>query len=56
MTGIYPFLNLVSDFWHGLLSVLNEYEVISGVTITEVLFGFLVLGIIISVFWKGGRA
>lgn len=56
MSGIYPFLDLVSDFWYSLLSLLNDYHVVGGVTITEMLFGFLVLSLIISVFWKGGRA
>lgn len=43
--------------WLGLiLNKLNQFEIVQGVTIIEALFGFLLLSLVISVFWKGGRA
>lgn len=50
------FLNELADFQYRILSLLNRYEIVAGVSIAEALFGFLVMGIVISVFWKGGRA
>lgn len=49
------FLNEFVDFQYRILNLLHSYEIVSGVSIAEVLFGFLVISIVISVFWKGGR-
>lgn len=50
------FLNELADFQYKILSLLNRFEIAAGVSIAEALFGFLILSIVISVFWKGGRA
>lgn len=43
--------------WLGaILFKLNQFEIAPGVSIIEAIFGFLLLSLIISVFWKGGRA
>lgn len=41
--------------WNDLFDELMQYEVFDGVTLPQILLGFLVMSIIISVFWKGGR-
>jgi len=43
--------------WLGsIFAKLNQFEISPGVSIIEAIFGFLLLSLIISVFWKGGRA
>lgn len=48
----YSFLSWIGSLIHKL----NQFEIAPGVSIIEALFGFLLLSLIISVFWKGGRA
>lgn len=54
-----PFLQFEYQFFDWISQVLlklNQFEIVSGVSIIEALFGFLLLSLVISVFWKGGRA
>lgn len=51
-------LDVVQQFWWWLEEVyetLDEFTVAPNVGIGTALAGFLVLSIVISVFWKGGR-
>ena len=41
--------------WSELFDELMQYQVFQNVTLPQILLGFLVMSIIISVFWKGGR-
>lgn len=56
---MYEFFIFIRDVFVGFIDLLDSYSFnIAGMntSLFEIMFGLLALGIIISVFWKGGRA
>ena len=57
MTFSGPFVDAVNAIIDFMFSVLNavSFEVAPGIGFVTLIFSFIVLSIVISVFWKGGR-
>ena len=52
------FVILIRDFWVDLIDLLNSIQLTVGaikVPLGGLIFAFLVVGIVISVFWKGAK-
>lgn len=56
---MYKFIELVRNFYGAVFNVLDtylfEFDGMS-VSIMDILLGFIIVAIVISVFWKGARA
>lgn len=48
-------LDLLVGFWNSLVSLLDNVQIFGVVSFWDILIGFLILGFIASVFWKGAR-
>lgn len=52
------FFNMIRDFWSDILGRLNGVQISIGsirVPFGGLIFAFLVVGIVVSVFWKGAK-
>ena len=49
-------VDLLVSFWNGLVSMLDDVQVFGVVSFWDIIIGFLILGFIAAVFWKGARA
>lgn len=52
------FFNLIRDFWVDLIGLLNSLQIPIGnisVPFGGLIFAFLVVGIVATVFWKGSK-
>jgi len=55
---ITPFFDMLRDLWAGIFSKLNATVfTVAGtnVSLAIILFAFLIISIVITVFWGGGR-
>ena len=50
------FIDLLVSFWNGLVMMLDNIQVFGVVSFWDLTLGFLILGFVAAVFWKGARA
>lgn len=53
------FFSMVRDFWVSIISLFDRYPITIGnyqVSYFSLVFAFLVIFLVVSVFWKGARA
>lgn len=52
-----PFVDAINSIIDLMLSILNKlnFQIVSGIGFVHLLFAFIIMSIVISVFWKGGR-
>lgn len=52
------FIKLIRDFWVDLIGLLNSIQIPLGninVPFGGLIFAFLIVGIVVTVFWKGSK-
>lgn len=52
------FVNLISDFWSSVLGLFDRYPIKIGdyeISLIWLIFAFLVVGMVVSYYWKGAR-
>lgn len=53
------FFNMIADFWRAIIAQFDKRPIQIGswsVSVTALIFAFIVIGFVVSLFWKGARA
>lgn len=53
------FFQMIADFWGGIIAQFDQRPLQIGnysVSVTALIFAFIVIGFVVSLFWKGARS
>lgn len=60
---MFRFFSMIADLWQGIIRVFDEHPLVFEinnftyeVSLFALIFAFLVIGFVISYFWKGAKA
>lgn len=56
---MYDFFVLIANFWQSIINLFDEYKFGIGpysVSYFSIVFAFLAISLVISVFWKGAKS
>lgn len=52
------FVHMIADLWQGIINTFDKYPIQIGeyqVSVIWLIFAFLVVGFVVSYYWKGAR-
>lgn len=52
------FVQLIADFWQSIIALFDKYPIEIGdykISVIWLIFAFLVVGFVVSYYWKGAR-